>query len=66
MPAAERAKGTVRYIDTVADTLRMADRLRQRNWSTHIDVEVFPGEYHITVPFLTLSRGLRRIFGAPA
>ena len=66
MPATERAKGAVRYVDMVADTIRMTDRLRQRNWSTRIDVEVFPGEYHITVPFLTLSRGLRRIFGAPA
>ena len=27
--------------------------------------ETFPGEFHITVPPLVLSRGLRYVFGAP-
>lgn len=66
MPAEERAKTGTRHIDMVADTNRMAARLRGLAWpNTRVDIDVFPDEYHITVPFLTLSRGLRTVFDAP-
>ena len=66
LPPAERAKSAVRYIDMVADTARMAERLRRLDWlNTKVDLDIFPDEFHITVPLLTLSRGLRTVFDAP-
>jgi predicted alpha/beta superfamily hydrolase len=66
LPAGERAKSGVRYIDMVADTVKIAERLRQLDWlNTKVDLDVFPDEFHITVPLLTLSRGLRTVFDAP-
>ena len=66
MPPEEQAKGRSRYIDLVADAARLAERLRRPEWpGRQVDFEVFAGEFHVTVPFLTLSRGLRRVFDAP-
>jgi uncharacterized protein len=66
MPADERAKSSTRYIDMVADTIKMSEELRQLDWlKTRVELDIFPGEYHITVPLLTLSRGLRNVFDAP-
>jgi hypothetical protein len=62
----ERAAASLRYIDMVADTKKMADALRGRNYpGLELACEVFPGEYHITVPLLNLSRSLRNLFDAP-
>jgi predicted alpha/beta superfamily hydrolase len=66
MPPEEQAKGRARHIDLVADASRMAERLRRPDWPGRpVDFEVFADEFHVTVPFLTLSRGLRRVFDAP-
>jgi predicted alpha/beta superfamily hydrolase len=66
MPADERAKSKTRYIDMVSDTIKMVEQLRQLDWpKTRVELDIFPGEYHITVPLLTLSRGLRNVFDAP-
>ncbi len=66
LPPKDRAKNEVRHIDMVADTIKMAERLRQLDWlNTKVDADVFPDEFHITVPLLTLSRGLRTVFDAP-
>jgi hypothetical protein len=65
LPEPERAKASVRYIDMVADTERMVDLLRHRTDGVDLFFDIFPDEFHITVPFLVLSRGLRRVFGAP-
>ena len=66
MPAEERARSDTRYVDMVADAVRMAERLRQLDrLKARVELDVFPGEFHITVPFLTLSRGLRHVFDAP-
>jgi uncharacterized protein len=65
LPEPERAKASARYIDMVADTERMVDLLRQRTDGVALYFDIFPDEFHITVPFLVLSRGLRRVFAAP-
>lgn len=66
MSPEEQAKGRARHIDLVADAARMAERLRGQEWpGGQVDFDVFAGEFHVTVPFLTLSRGLRRVFDAP-
>jgi predicted alpha/beta superfamily hydrolase len=66
MPAEEQAISGARYIDMVADTVKLAEQLRQLDWlKTRIDIDILPGEFHITVPLLTLSRGLRNVFDAP-
>ena len=66
MPPEEQTKGRARHIDLVADAARLAERLRRPEWpARQVDFEVFAGEFHVTVPFLTLSRGLRRVFDAP-
>jgi predicted alpha/beta superfamily hydrolase len=66
LPAEERAAAALRYIDMVADTERMVDRLRSRNYpSLEIDSVVLADEFHITVPQLNLSRALRHLFDAP-
>lgn len=66
MPPDERAKTGARYIDMVADMARMVGRLQRRRYpALNLRSETFPGEFHITVPPLVLSRGLRSIFGAP-
>jgi hypothetical protein len=51
----------------VADTGRFVAALRGRGFpSLEIDSVVLPGEFHITVPQLNLSRSLRFLFDAPA
>jgi predicted alpha/beta superfamily hydrolase len=72
LPAEDRAKGRSRRIDMVADAARLAEMLRHpasaagpTRPGTDVDFEVFAGEFHVTVPFLVLSRGLRRVFDAP-
>ena len=66
MSAEERGISGARYIDMVADTVKLAGQLRQLDWlKTRVDIDIFPGEFHITVPLLTLSRGLRNVFEAP-
>jgi predicted alpha/beta superfamily hydrolase len=62
---AEQAIPASRYIDMAHDVRRTADALRARSYpSLRLDTEVFADEFHITVPFLTLSRGLRVLFDA--
>jgi len=67
LPADEARIAGLRYIDMVADMRRMVSSLRSRNYrSLQMDAAVFAGEFHITVPFLNLSRSLRFLFDAPA
>jgi hypothetical protein len=66
LPAEERAKANLRYIDMVADTERMVTDLRSRSYpNLDLASEVQPDEFHITVPHLNLSRSLRHLFDAP-
>ncbi|MDQ1434610.1 MAG: hypothetical protein QOF59_1426 [Actinomycetota bacterium] len=66
LSAEERAGAALRYIDMVADTERMVARLRSHDYpNLEIDSAVLPGEFHITVPQLNLSRALRHLFDAP-
>jgi uncharacterized protein len=66
LPADERAKAALRYIDMVADTERMVFSLRARQYP-NLDIAsvVLPDEFHITVPPVNLSRSLRYLFDAP-
>jgi uncharacterized protein len=65
-PADLPQKATAWYIDMVADTQRMVTRLEQRGYpNLHISSAVFPDEFHVSVPQLTLSRALRVLFDAP-
>jgi predicted alpha/beta superfamily hydrolase len=53
-------------VDTAADTERMVEQLRSREYpSLRIECEVLPEEYHETSPGLHLSRALRYLFDAP-
>jgi uncharacterized protein len=66
LPADERAKASLRHIDMVADTERMVASLRGRNYpSLEIDSAILPGEFHVTVQHVNLSRALRYLFDAP-
>ena len=66
LPEAEQLIARTRHIDMDADTLRFASALEGRGYpSLHMKSQVFPDEFHITVPLLTLSRGLRWLFDAP-
>jgi predicted alpha/beta superfamily hydrolase len=66
LPADERAKAGLRYIDMVADTERMVSLLRGRRYpSLAIASAVLPDEFHVTVQHLNLSRSLRYLFDAP-
>jgi predicted alpha/beta superfamily hydrolase len=66
LSAEERARASQRYIDMVADAERMVTSLRMREFpGLAIDSVVLPGEFHITVPQLNLSRSLRSLFDAP-
>jgi predicted alpha/beta superfamily hydrolase len=66
MPPDQRAKTGAWYIDMVADMTRLVAQLQQRQYpALNLRSETFPGEFHITVPPLALSRGLRYAFGAP-
>jgi predicted alpha/beta superfamily hydrolase len=63
---AEQAITASQYIDMVDDMARMTATLRSRNYpGLRLDTEVFPDEFHITVPTLTMSRALRVLFDSP-
>jgi hypothetical protein len=50
----------------VDDLQRLVDQLGGRGYpGLRMRHEVFPGEFHVTVPLLTLSRGLRFVYDAP-
>ncbi len=67
LPDELRQKSTAWYIDMVDDMRRMVERLESRHYpSLNIASEVMPGEFHITVGQLNLSRGLRFLFDSPA
>jgi hypothetical protein len=67
MPEAERRLTGAWPIDMVEEATRMAERLRGRGYpSLALEFELFPREFHITVPLLTMSRALRFLFDAPA
>jgi predicted alpha/beta superfamily hydrolase len=65
-PPEQQAAAGLRYIDMVADTERMVSAMRGRRYPG-LDVEnvVLPGEFHVTVPIVNLSRSLRYLFDAP-
>jgi len=66
LSAEERARARLRIIDMVADTERMAASLRGRRYpSLDVASTVLPGEFHVTVAHLNLSRALRYLFDAP-
>ncbi len=66
LPPDERAKASLRYIDMVADTERMVAALRGRKYpSLELESIVLPGEMHVTVQHVNLSRSLRYLFDAP-
>jgi uncharacterized protein len=66
LPADERAKTALRYIDMVADTERMVLSLHARKYP-NLDIAsvVLPDEFHITVAHVNLARSLRYLFDAP-
>jgi len=67
LPDEERRRSTAWYIDMVDDMTRLVDQLDGRAYpGLRSRSEVFPGEFHITVPLLTLSRGLRFVYDAPS
>ena len=44
----------------------MVSALRSRGYpSLQVELEVLPGEYHLTAPPMSLSRSLRYLFDAP-
>lgn len=66
LPPERRATATAWYIDMVDDMTRMVDRLTQRRYpSLQLHSTVLPNEFHVTVPLLSLSRGLRYLYDAP-
>jgi predicted alpha/beta superfamily hydrolase len=66
LPAEQQELATAWYIDMVDDMARLVDQLAEREYpGLRMRSEVFPGEFHITVPLLTLSRGLRFVYDAP-
>jgi hypothetical protein len=51
------------HLDMVDDLLRFTERLRARRLpGLDVAVEVYPDEYHATVPAVVLAHGLRRFF----
>lgn len=67
LPPDERALATAWYIDMVDDLAVLAARLLARGYPTlRLRHEVLPGEFHVSVAPLILSRGLRHLFDAPS
>ncbi|HEY7199989.1 MAG TPA: alpha/beta hydrolase-fold protein [Candidatus Dormibacteraeota bacterium] len=65
-PEEARRRASARHIDMVDDLRRLVDRLERRGYpSLRACAAVFPDEFHVTVPQLTLSRGLRWLYDAP-
>ena len=53
-------------LDMVDDLQRLVNRLEHRNYpGLQAHCVVLPDEFHVTVPPLILSRGLRHLFDAP-
>jgi uncharacterized protein len=51
------------HLDMVDDLLRFTERLRaRRHPRLDVGLEIYPDEYHATVPAVVLSHGLRRFF----
>jgi predicted alpha/beta superfamily hydrolase len=66
LPADEARIAGLWYIDMVADMQRMVSALESHNYpSLELASAVFADEFHITVPFLNLTRSLRYLFDAP-
>ena len=65
-PAAEREILAQHPLDMVDDLDRFVAALRSRNYpGMKLRYDVFPDEFHSTVAFLILSRGLRWFFEDP-
>ncbi len=64
LPAGHPFKPPETYLDMVDDLERFTAALRGRGYP-HLGIaaDVFPGEFHATVPGIVLSRGLRRFLG---
>jgi predicted alpha/beta superfamily hydrolase len=63
LPDGHPRKPPATHLDMVDDLLRFTDQLRARRLPrVAIAVEVYPDEYHATVPALVLAHGLRRFF----
>jgi uncharacterized protein len=66
LPDDVRQKATAWHIDMVDDMRRMVERLNGRRYpGLNLASEVLPGEFHVTVGQLNLSRGLRYLFDSP-
>jgi predicted alpha/beta superfamily hydrolase len=71
LPNEKRAKAEALDLDyppddDVGDAERMVSALRSRGYpSLQVELEVLPGEYHLTAPPMSLSRSLRYLFDAP-
>jgi predicted alpha/beta superfamily hydrolase len=66
LPADEARIAGLWYIDMVADMQQMVAALDSRDYpSLELASAVFADEFHITVPFLNLTRSLRYLFDAP-
>jgi pimeloyl-ACP methyl ester carboxylesterase len=63
LPPGHWHKAATTPLDMVEDLRRFTERLRGRGYP-HLDLElaVFPGEFHATVPATVLTRGLRHFF----
>ena len=63
LPDGHRFKPPGTHLDMVDDLLRFTERFRaRRHPRLDVTVEVYPDEYHATVPALVLAHGLRRFF----
>jgi predicted alpha/beta superfamily hydrolase len=52
------------YLDMVDDMVRFAVALRSRDYpSLDLTTAVYPDEFHVTVPAVVLTRGVRHFFG---
>jgi predicted alpha/beta superfamily hydrolase len=66
MSAEDQARAAAWHLDMVSDMERFAARLAGRGYEgLELQTEVFPNEFHITVPFLTMGRALRWLYRAP-
>jgi predicted alpha/beta superfamily hydrolase len=64
LPAGHPFKPPETYLDMVDDLQRFTSTLGQRGYAhLALTAEVFPDEFHATVPPVVLSRGLRRFLG---
>jgi hypothetical protein len=64
LPVGHRAKPPDQYLDMVDDVVRFAAALRSREYpSLELTTAVYPDEFHVTVPALVFTRGLRHFFG---